>query len=222
MRADRRKYHYIYKTTCIPTGRWYIGMHSTDDLNDGYVGSGKRLWHSINKYGKDQHRIEILEYLPDRKSLTLREEQIVNSDMLKNPMCMNLAPGGEGGMTRMPRTNEWKAKISAAHRGKTMPREAVEKQRAKMAGYKWSDEQVQKRVEGQLTSEKFKERYRPIIIDGVTYQNGREAVAALGIPGGTIANRLKSPNWLNYRYADQPEKDPTKVSKRARGEYTRD
>lgn len=28
-------------------------MHSTDNLDDGYVGSGKRLWNSIKKHGKE-------------------------------------------------------------------------------------------------------------------------------------------------------------------------
>jgi hypothetical protein len=39
-------------------------MHSTDKLEDGYFGSGKRLWFSINYHGKDNHVKEIREYLP--------------------------------------------------------------------------------------------------------------------------------------------------------------
>jgi hypothetical protein len=99
-RAQRRKFHYIYKTTCIITERFYIGMHSTDNLEDGYVGSGKRLWHSINKHGKENHVCEILEFLPDRKSLVEREKEIVNIEMLNEELCMNLKLGGDGGCTR--------------------------------------------------------------------------------------------------------------------------
>lgn len=96
-RAQRRKYHYIYKTTCIITNKFYIGMHSTDNLEDGYIGSGKRLWYSINKHGKDNHACEILEFLPDRISLKTREKQLVNEELLNHDLCMNLAIGGEGG-----------------------------------------------------------------------------------------------------------------------------
>jgi len=96
-RAERRKYHYIYKTTCIINGHYYIGMHSTDNLEDGYIGSGKRLWHSINKYGKDKHKVEILEFLSTRNELKEREAQLVNEDMITDESCMNLKPGGYGG-----------------------------------------------------------------------------------------------------------------------------
>lgn len=77
--------------------KYYIGMHSTDNLNDGYIGSGKRLWYSINKYGKENFKCEILEYLPDRESLKEKEEEIVNENLLKDPKCLNLKTGGYGG-----------------------------------------------------------------------------------------------------------------------------
>ena len=61
-RAQRRKYHYIYKTTCKLTNRYYYGMHSTDNLEDGYKGSGTRLKYSINKHGLENHCCEKLEF----------------------------------------------------------------------------------------------------------------------------------------------------------------
>ena len=97
-RADRRKYHYIYETICLISHKFYIGMHSTDNLQDGYCGSGKYLWNSINKHGKDKHVTKILEFLPDRKSLKNREKELINEELLNNQYCMNLASGGEGGV----------------------------------------------------------------------------------------------------------------------------
>jgi len=72
-------------------------MHSTSNLEDGYLGSGKILWYSIQKHGRDKHSIDILEYLPDRSSLKLREKEIVNSNLIKEKLCMNLKEGGDGG-----------------------------------------------------------------------------------------------------------------------------
>lgn len=94
VRASRSKYHYIYKTICIVTGRFYVGLHSTNKLDDGYIGSGKRLWNSIDEYGKENHQCEILEWLPDRESVIQREKEIITEEFLSDPMCMNIAKGG--------------------------------------------------------------------------------------------------------------------------------
>lgn len=93
----RKRHHVIYKTTCLVTGRYYIGMHSTDNLDDGYLGSGKRLWRSIQKHGAKNHICEVIEHLPSREALKLREAELVNKVLLKDKMCMNLTLGGGGG-----------------------------------------------------------------------------------------------------------------------------
>ena len=97
-RADKRKYHYIYKIT-RDDGRYYIGMHSTDDLDDGYFGSGKRITRSIKKHGKERHKKEILEFLPSRVILKDREKQLITEEIRADPLCMNIAPGGGGGFS---------------------------------------------------------------------------------------------------------------------------
>lgn len=99
-----KKYHYIYKITRFD-GAYYIGMHSTDDLDDDYFGSGKRLWHSINYHGRDKHTKEILEFLPSRDLLIEREKELVNSEILLDTKCMNLVQGG-GYNARAPETEE--------------------------------------------------------------------------------------------------------------------
>lgn len=97
MPRKQHTHHYIYKVTCNVNGKYYVGMHSTSNLEDGYFGSGKVLKRSLNKYGNENHSIEILEWLTDRSSLKLREKELVNESLLNDPMCMNLAIGGEGG-----------------------------------------------------------------------------------------------------------------------------
>lgn len=99
MARKEKNIHYIYKTTCNVTGRWYIGMHSTHNLDDGYMGSGLRLRRSIRKYGVDNHTKEILEYSNSREDLVLREIAIVNEDLLLDDLCMNLKCGGTGGFS---------------------------------------------------------------------------------------------------------------------------
>lgn len=88
------EFHYIYKITNIKNGNYYIGMHSTSNLEDGYMGGGKRIINSIEKYGKNLHKKEIIEFLDNRINLGKREREIVNDDLIKDPLCMNLCRGG--------------------------------------------------------------------------------------------------------------------------------
>ena len=101
MPRRQKLHHYIYKTTCLVTGKFYVGMHSTDDPNDGYLGSGKILGYSRKKHGDENHKKEILEYLPTREALKLREKEIVNEALLADPLNINLKYGGEGGFDHL-------------------------------------------------------------------------------------------------------------------------
>jgi hypothetical protein len=96
MARKEKKYHFIYKTTNLLSGKYYIGMHSTDNLNDGYLGSGNRLRLAIKKHGKENFKIEILEFFENRKLLAEREAEIVNLELLAKKDCMNMKVGGLG------------------------------------------------------------------------------------------------------------------------------
>lgn len=90
----------MYRTTNLITNKFYIGVHSTYNLLDGYLGSGKRLKRAIKKYGKENFKIEILEFFETRDEVLKREKEIVNEQLLNDSNCMNLQPGGGGGFTK--------------------------------------------------------------------------------------------------------------------------
>lgn len=90
-----KKYHFIYKTINLINGKYYVGMHSTSNLKDGYLGSGKRIKYSIAKYGKENFKFEILEFFDTRQELVKREEELINIDLLKDSNCLNLHKGGK-------------------------------------------------------------------------------------------------------------------------------
>lgn len=90
-------YSYVYKTTNILTNEYYVGMHSCDcdPLEDKYLGSGCRITRSIKKHGRNNFSKEIIKFCGSRKEASDLETFIVNEDLLKDPLCLNLKTGGE-------------------------------------------------------------------------------------------------------------------------------
>jgi hypothetical protein len=113
-RIKDRKYHYIYKIT-RDDGKYYIGLHSTDNLDDGYFGSGQVLWHSIRAHGKEKHSMEILEFFDSRDAINEREKQLVSLEEVKSRECLNLRCGGSYAY-RKPESAESSKKKSIALR----------------------------------------------------------------------------------------------------------
>lgn len=92
-----KKYYLIYKTTNLVNGKIYIGKHETDNLNDGYLGSGKLLKRAIEKYGEENFKREILFECSTREEMNAKESELVNEEFLKRDDVYNLKQGGVGG-----------------------------------------------------------------------------------------------------------------------------
>lgn len=106
-RKVRIKYHYLYRTTNLITKEFYIGVHSTYNLEDGYLGSGTKLWRRIQKYGRENFEKEILEFFENAELKFLKEKEIVNEQFLQDPLCMNLQLGGGGGFCNDEHKKKW-------------------------------------------------------------------------------------------------------------------
>lgn len=89
-------FHFLYKTTNILNNKFYIGVHTTDDLGDGYKGSGEILKRAFKKYGKKNFTKEILEFFDTYEGAYNREREIVTEELVKNPNCYNSMLGGKG------------------------------------------------------------------------------------------------------------------------------
>lgn len=85
--------YFIYKTTCLIDGKYYIGQHAGND-NDDYLGSGISLIKHIKKYGKENFKREILEYAADRIDLDELERKYVSYGEVKDRQCLNRTVGG--------------------------------------------------------------------------------------------------------------------------------
>ena len=91
------KYNFVYKTTNNINGDYYYGVHSTNNLDDGYMGSGLRITRAIKYYGKENFTREIVQYFSNVKNAYILEAAIVTPELVKDPHCYNIAEGGHGG-----------------------------------------------------------------------------------------------------------------------------
>ena len=87
----------IYKITNNINNKIYIGKHKTDNLDDGYFGSGTYLKCAIKKYGKENFTFHLLFELQNEEEMNLLEKCVVNKEFLKRSDVYNLKEGGEGG-----------------------------------------------------------------------------------------------------------------------------
>lgn len=117
-------FHFLYKTTNTLNGKIYIGAHSTQDLNDGYLGSGKQILDAIKKNGRHVFMREILEIFETREHAFLREAEIVNEEFIKSDMNYNMCPGGLGSTIK---SEDFKKKVSEKLKGRTFSQDTKDK-----------------------------------------------------------------------------------------------
>lgn len=89
-----KKYHYVYITTNLINGKQYVGDHSTDNLDDGYLGSGRYLAAAVKKYGKENFKLEILEQSFERSKVFKLQEKYINQFNTLTPNGYNIHKTG--------------------------------------------------------------------------------------------------------------------------------
>jgi len=90
-------HYYLYEVKNKLNGKIYVGVHKTDNLEDGYMGSGKIILQAIKKHGVENFEKTILEFFPDVETMFQRESEVINEEFLARDDTYNLRRGGTGG-----------------------------------------------------------------------------------------------------------------------------
>ena len=107
-------YYFVYKTTNIVNGKFYIGKHRCKDISkDNYLGSGATLKKAIRKYGKSSFVREILRVFETEDEALDYEAEIVTDELILNEMCYNETKGGRGSFHHI---NSDKTRINPMHK----------------------------------------------------------------------------------------------------------
>lgn len=91
-------YKYIYKITLTKGSlkdKIYIGKHTTNNLDDGYKGSGVIVNKYYKKYPNDYIK-EIICYCDTDNELNNKEKELIDY-YRQFDNCLNIHPGGKGG-----------------------------------------------------------------------------------------------------------------------------
>lgn len=181
---DMFMFYYVYQTTNLVNGRIYIGVHSTTDISDGYLGSGKALLRAINKYGKDKFSKEILSFYDSAEEAYEEESYIVNEDWIADRTTYNIVVGGRGGSPPSRKGKE----VSLESRKKRS--ESMKRRLAIKAG-----------LEVEKIQDVVSKKGRRVLdtSTGNVYISIKEASKALNISYSTLHDRLRIGN-PNYKF----------------------
>lgn len=89
-------YHILYQITNTLNGKIYVGVHSTDNLNDDYMGSGSGIKQAIKKYGVDNFTKTIIQHFQTAEDAYTAEASVVNEAFVARPDTYNNKVGGVG------------------------------------------------------------------------------------------------------------------------------
>jgi group I intron endonuclease len=187
-------------------------VHKRNDTytSKSYLGSGLALKTAIKKYGRKHFTRTTLTEFSCAKNAFLAEAEMVNADFIKRLDTYNMKLGGEGG-TGVKHTEETKAKIAAAGKGRVKSEET----RAKHSNYKHTEETKAKLSalnKGKVLTEEHIAKMRvagslPVIIYGEFHTSIKKAAEFNEMSDATMGRRIKSsnPKWAEWRLATKEE-----------------
>lgn len=149
-------YFYIYKITHIDSGKFYIGQHRTNNLDDGYFGSGILLKNMLKSHDKSEFKKEIIAYANSLEELNKLEEELIGDSYKKDEKCLNLMKGGrccQFSDTHLER-------MSKAFKGQKNPMYGRKGELSPWWGRKHTEEQKQKISENNKKHHKIKDKQK--------------------------------------------------------------
>ena len=99
------KHHVVYEIQ-FESNHYYRGVHSTNNIDDGYYGSGVLLNRYIDKGYK--FKKDIVKVFSDRNSAEEFEKDFIGDLYDSDPLCLNLMEGGKCGPAMFSRESRKK------------------------------------------------------------------------------------------------------------------
>lgn len=209
---SKKKYNLVYQTNLVGTNKFYIGKHSTDKTEDGYIGSGRWVTSIRDKSKLDCSCVCIMR---SERSAFDFEEYLVDQ-VKKNPDsgCMNFIKGGIGGFTHSEEekrkiglaqvgrrhTEETRKKMSSWQIGRIRPESTKEKIRQKLTGVDVVDKVTRKAISYKIR------KWIVCMKTGMVFHGAKECAAFWGISENVVryicGGKTKSSKF-DFEYMDK-------------------
>lgn len=95
LNEGKEKLYLVYQITNLIDGKIYIGIHSTYNEKDNYMGSSQSLKRNIKKLGRQNFKKEILYKFNNRKASLLKEKELVTREFCMREDTYNCIEGGK-------------------------------------------------------------------------------------------------------------------------------
>jgi len=228
-----KKYHFVYITRRIGTPYYYYGVHSTNNINDGYIGSGYHFLNAVRKYGKESFSREIIKFFESHDEALKFENEIITKEVLEDEYCYNIQHGGKGSKDEHSLSTKEKMSLSAKER--KIPQETRNKLKESMKrkielyGY-YHSEETRKRISETLKSKDMgkynkgriqteSERNKRSISLKLAYKEGRHKKSDLSgdknpMYGKHFTDSMKQnlSNAQKERFSNVLEREKTSIS----------
>lgn len=112
------EHHYLYQIDNILHNKTYIGIHSTKNMSDRYMGSGTYLIAAMKKYGRKHFKRRIIAFFGSRKEVLKAERLVVNKEFVNRKDTYNIQLGGNKGGKAKEIPDDW---IGPRRRKKKLP-----------------------------------------------------------------------------------------------------
>lgn len=88
------KHYLVYQITNLINEKIYVGIHITENVEDGYMGSGTALKKAYKKYGLDNFKREILFDFDNPEEMVAKESELVDRKFIARKDVYNISLGG--------------------------------------------------------------------------------------------------------------------------------
>ncbi len=184
------KHYLIYKITNLKTDRFYVGQHRTNNLKDGYMGSGKQIRRAIRRHVLENFKKEILFDFDNEVEMLAKEAELVNEEFVARKDTYNLTEGGFGSWYHLYGTNCVKDKAGNISR-------------VKLDDPRYLNGELVSIAKGKIRVKDLKGKTYQVSINDPRYLNGeliawsKGMVTVKDLDGNTSVISANDPRYLN-------------------------